>query len=151
MNKKDSTSKWYNKGGYQLSALTRKRQGIASRGRASTLKGISKGPMPEETKRKLSISHKNLYRSPEQIHRFAKNRIGIPHSEKTKQKLSKSLKGRIFSEEHKRKISQSKKSKPAWNKGIPKIQKKTCQYCHRLVDNGNFIRWHGEKCKLKTA
>jgi group I intron endonuclease len=40
-----------------------------------------------------------------------KGKNGHKHSEETKKKLSKSLKGRIFTEEHKEKISLSKKGK----------------------------------------
>ena len=56
----------------------------------------------EETKRKISISHK-----------------GKKHSEETKRKMSKSGKARIFSEQHKRNLSTSKKGEkhPNWKGG----------------------------------
>lgn len=28
--------------------------------------------------------------------------------------------------------------------------KLTCPHCHKKVDSGNYARWHGDKCKLKT-
>lgn len=61
-----------------------------------------KGKIPsEETRRKMSESHK-----------------GYKVSEETKNKISESLKGRVFTEEHKRKKSESMKGK---NKGRHRI------------------------------
>lgn len=61
----------------------------------------------EEYKRKLSESHKG---------QKAWNK-GIPHSEETKEKLSRANKGKKLSEETKKKISESLKGHFSWNKG----------------------------------
>ena len=39
------------------------------------------------------------------------NRLGKPHSEETKRKISAGNKDRIFSEEHRRKLSETKKGR----------------------------------------
>jgi hypothetical protein len=52
-----------------------------------------------------------------------------------------------LSEEVKKNISESKKGKPAPNKGIP-AQRLVCPHCNKSVGGANnFIRWHGSNCK----
>lgn len=69
----------------------------------------------EETKLKLSISHKN---------KIPWNK-GKKLSKETRDKMSISFKGRIFSEEHKRKLSESKSGKnhPMYGKKLSKEHK----------------------------
>lgn len=69
-----------------------------------------------------------------------------------------------FTAEWKEKISASKKGKPTWNKGIGHSNKtkalqsflaknrikKECPHCQRLFDPTNFVRYHGDKCKLNV-
>jgi len=43
--------------------------------------------------------------------------------------------------EHNQKIKNSKLGKVR--------NKKLCIYCHRLISDGNFERWHGDNCKFK--
>ena len=102
--------------------------------------------MSDDQKKKLSNS--------------LKGRILGPMSEEHKQKLSKPK-----SEEHRKKISESRKRL----KGGPrlkrseetrrKIGEKTkgqklptiiCSHCNRAISSGNFTRWHGDNCKLKS-
>lgn len=83
-------------------------------------------------------------------------------SEKSREKMSISGKGRQKSEVHKRniaiantgnvgsaqkraKISAYRKGKST-NKGISP-PKYTCHHCNTKVSNGNLKRWHGIKCK----
>jgi hypothetical protein len=94
---------------------------------------------------------------------------GIIRSTETKQKMSKSKKGRIVTDDVKIKISNTRKNtKVALKENNPfygKIhteetkqhmsymktieQKKECEYCKKLFYSGMYSRWHGEKCKLK--
>lgn len=69
----------------------------------------------EETKAKLSKSHKN---------KVPWNK-GLKLSKETRDKMSESFKGRIFSEEHKRKLSESKtgKNHPLYGKKLSKEHK----------------------------
>ena len=67
-----------------------------------------------------------------------------------------------FTSEWKANISAAKKGKPTWNKGISHSDKtkalqsflaknrtkKECPNCNRLFDPTNFVRYHGNKCKL---
>lgn len=83
-------------------------------------------------------------------------------SEKSRKKMSLASKGRPKTEEHKKKIalantgnigSAQKRAKisaarmgKATNKG-KSPPKYTCEHCGAIISNGNFIRWHGDKCK----
>lgn len=60
------------------------------------------------------------------------------HGEKMKGK-NNPMYGKKCSEERAKKISES-------NKNAPKIK---CEFCGNEFNNGNYIRWHGEKCKLR--
>lgn len=94
---------------------------------------------------------------------------GIPRTTAEKIRISESRKGiktgrtaNAFTAEWKAKISASKKDKPTWNKGVPhsdatkKLQstiaknriKKECPHCSKLVDPSNFLRWHGDNCRI---
>lgn len=90
----------------------------------------------EETKRKISESHKDKH-----------------HSEEIKRKISKANKGRKFSKEHKEKIGKANKGKKPWNKGIPRsneIKKKISE-----TSKGRKCwckdKHHSEKAKKKMS
>lgn len=46
--------------------------------------------------------------------------------------------GRKLSEESKKNISEGKKKQP----------KKMCPHCSKMLDSGNYTRYHGDKCKM---
>ena len=102
--------------------------------------------------------------------------LGIAMSDETKQKLSKSLKGkntRPKTEEHKQKLrapkteehkkalslsrigkswghkhsNETKAKMSTWQKGIPKPTL-TCEHCNKTISDLNYKRWHGSNCKL---
>ena len=97
---------------------------------------------------------------------------GIPKSEEAKQKLSESRTGIKISEEGRRKLSESRKRQyengerklPSFKGGkqtddvkrfladLAKNRKKTqCIHCGKMVDPGNFNRWHGDNCKSRDG
>jgi len=127
---------------------------------------------PDETKKKISNTLKQRYKETpyvmtEEHHKKCvetRKRNGYKHSKEHNEKVSKSLKGRVFvnngivnkrvdpleldiflqsgwlrgkkplSEEHKKNIGKSRIGKPAWNKGLP----------------GTFLgKHHSEEAKIK--
>ncbi len=52
-----------------------------------------------------------------------KNRLGLVHSKETKERISRSMKKRVFSEEHKKKLSQAKKGKPPSDGTLANLRK----------------------------
>lgn len=65
---------------------------------------------------------------------------GNHHSSETIEKLRITQTGKHHSEETKDKMRKSHQGKP-----IPKI---TCEYCGVTMMKTNYIRWHGERCKM---
>ena len=63
----------------------------------------------EETKRKISDSHKGKTHREDTKRKMSESRKGKHHSEETKKKLSESNKGKTLSEEHSRKLSEAHK------------------------------------------
>jgi hypothetical protein len=151
LNKKATTKEWHNQGGYKLSELTRQRQGNASRGRPSPLKGRIIGPFSDEHRQHLSEASKGVPKSQAVKDHLREIMTGRERTPEHCANLSIALTGREKTPEHAANISKAKLGKPAWNKGIPKVGKMTCQHCHRTVDNGNFVRWHGDKCRNKNS
>ena len=102
-------------------------------------KGGDGGILCEETRRKLSNSHKG---------KIPPNK-GKPHSDETKKKISEALKEKFLNDEdYRKKISETKKGRPAYNKGKPmseeqkkklkngKCSKKVLQF----TLDGEFVR-----------
>lgn len=89
----------------------------------------SKGPLSEESKRKLSAKHKGkkVIITEETKQKISKSLKGRPahnkgshHTLDTRKRISEKLKGvpkPPRTKEHARKLSESLKGKPAWNKG----------------------------------
>lgn len=89
--------------------------------------------------------------SDETKRKWSEKRKGIPLSEEAKKKLSNTIKGRKKSKEWKAKLSESKKGeknpmhgKDAW-KAI-NDQRFECEFCGKITNKGNYVRWHGAKC-----
>jgi group I intron endonuclease len=64
--------------------------------------------------------------------------LGRNHTEETRRKMSKSSKGKKLSEDSIRKMSESKKNE----------KKVICEHCGKESNRGNYLRWHGERCKI---
>lgn len=78
----------------------------------------------EETKQRLSESHKGIIPSKETVEKRRKAVIGQKRSNETKGKISKGNKGKIVSDETRQKLSDAHKGQVGWNKG-KKIPKET--------------------------
>lgn len=76
--------------------------------------------LSEESKRKISESHKGMKHSPETRKKLSLNHIGVPHPHVPGQdeNISKSQRGRKLTEEHKKKLSLAKIGYTPWNKGM---------------------------------
>lgn len=92
-------------------------------------------------------------------------KYGVDHWTKT-ETWKKENSGRVMTEETKVKTKQtsmlrygvenynqlpelkSKKKKLAeeWNKNMPRL---ICKHCRKAASKGNFVRWHGDNCRLK--
>lgn len=78
--------------------------------------------------------HKN---SPEHIDALRRSRIGVKHTQETKEKWSLIRKG-----------------KPAYNKGITGVvsfaqKTKECPHCSKIGGSSMMLRWHFDNCKFK--
>lgn len=110
------------------------------------------GPRSDDTKLKISKSHKGKKKSPEHISKIIKNLnwSGKRHSEKTKEKMrkpksvehrmnmSKARKGKSLPEEWKKKLSDAKLAAPSF----------VCPHCGKNAKAAMFSRWHGNNCRL---
>ena len=117
--------------GMHFSEEARKHMSEAHKGKPSPMKGKH---IPEETKKKISVSEKGRHHSEEtkrkigeankrrtyseetrrKISEARKGKPGLPHSEEVKRKISESKKGKkreAFSDEWKRKLSEARKGK----------------------------------------
>ena len=87
----------------QNKQLTKLLKALASSGRKAS----------EETKVKMSVSHKKFYEEhPEHKEKISTALKGRTFSEEHKEKISTALKGRTFSEEHKKRLSEALKGNP---------------------------------------
>lgn len=128
---------------------------------------LSESMIGKNKGKKLTDEHKKT------ISEKLKGRILGPHSQETKEKLrlaNLGLKRGPIKEEHKKKISLANKGKKHSAEQIEKQRLKVtgrvrtdqekinyfkalesgktqCQHCGKVTTKGNYIRWHGEKCK----
>ena len=120
-----------------------------NRSRCYNLKegGGSSGRLSEETCQKMSEAKRG------ENHPM----WGKTLSEETKQKMSEALAGRTLSEEHKQKISEaqigrihSEETKRKMSETAKNRPKKTCSWCGKMLDPGNYGRYHGDNCKHRS-
>ena len=97
----------------------------------AAMTGRKRAPFSQEWKNKLSQASKGENNS----------RYGALVSEETRKKISEKMKGRKQTDEEKirRGLSNIGKIKP----------KKHCSHCDQMIAVNTFVRWHGDKCKLK--
>lgn len=77
----------------------------------------------DETRAKMSASHKGRKNSPEAIEKTRQAHLGSKRSEETKQRLKES------------------------RKDYPRL---TCPHCAKTMVTVNYNRWHGDNCNLKS-
>lgn len=98
-----------------------------SRKQSEAKKGKKRGPIPDETKRKISKSQKGKTLTEEHKQKLRVANLGKKHSEKTKHQMSKSHKGKVFSEEHKRKLrGENNASSKLTSKEVLEIRRLLC-------------------------
>jgi len=111
------------------------------------------GPRSEETRLKISKSHKGKKKTPEHIAKVIKNLKNWSekrHSESTREKMRKPK-----SVEHRLSMSKARKGKPlseGWKKklSVAKLLAPsfTCPHCGKNAKAAMFSRWHGDNCRL---
>lgn len=105
-------------------------------------KGITRGPMKQSVKDKISSSLSGRKLSEDHIEKINSKSTrfkGKSHSKETKEKISKKTKGSKRSDETKRKLSESAK----------KRKRILCPHCRKEIPVNVFGRYHGDNCKSK--
>lgn len=126
----------------------------------------------EEHKQKISKSNLGKKHTPESIEKIKLSKSYI--SPETRKKMSDAKIGNVpwnkgktkftdpiladigrrrigfkMTDEQKNKISISKTGCKSPFAGIRKINDNICPHCNRYFDIANYVRWHGDNCKLK--
>jgi len=110
----------------------------------------------EETKKKMSESHKGKKLSKEHIEKIIHSNKTRIVSDDTKKKISESKKGKGIpkSVEHKRKLSESLKGRKMTDEQKKKLKKPKkrieCPHCGKIGGAGNMKRYHFNNCKYIT-
>jgi hypothetical protein len=117
-------------------------------------------PLYEEVCKKISnaalLRSKQISDTVKQLHKEKRCGMhGKKQTENQKIAVSNALKGKPKTQEHKenhyaslmKTLNDPTYIHPNKNRAKPKTQ---CVYCSRLIDNSNYKRYHGEKCKLKN-
>jgi NUMOD3 motif len=160
--------------GNKLSEETKKKISLSKKGKkknpmneeskkklSTSLKGKNLGKKrTEEQKIKMSERLKGKQRNPlleETKQKLRKHNLGKvlgPMDNEHKRKISEALKGRERSKEHSKNLSKALKGRTpsaaereAYLKAM-EAGKTTCDHCGKTVTKGNYIRWHGNNCKL---
>lgn len=95
----------------------------------------------EETRKKLSDSHKGKKKTPEHIAKIVESKRGFIHSDTTKKKMSDAQRNRNQNERS------TAYAKMAMSKiGVP-MPKVTCPHCMKTGGAGVMTRWHFDNCK----
>jgi hypothetical protein len=131
-------------------------------------RGIPKGPMLEETKRKLSEvkrGRKFGSRSTEWSQNISKGLTGRKRSAEECKSISEGQKGKILSDEHRKKLSiaRSGEKNHMWGNTHNDVarekirqsrlncKKVKCPHCKKVADAANAARWHFDNYKLKES
>lgn len=104
-------------------------------------KGKKLKPHSEETKKKMSESHKGKVKTKSHKENLSKALKGKSKSMEHRQKLSDANKGKVKSKEHKEKLSKALTGKSQ------KVIK--CPHCGTEGGVSSMRRWHFENCRLK--
>lgn len=111
----------------------------------------------DETKQKLRVAFSGREFSAEHKEKISVARTGSKASEATKQKMSEAKKGKPRPKSWHEKMAGKflgennpmyGKPSPMRGKHFPTI---TCEHCGKEASKGNYLRWHGAKCKHQIA
>ena len=106
-------------------------------------KGIPRGPHSEETRAKIKLARANQIipkRSAEHKKAISNAQKGIPKKLEAIEKQRQKVIGRTPTGDERENYL---KAMAAGNT--------TCEYCDKTTNKGNYLRWHGIKCKLNTV
>ncbi len=103
--------------------------------------GESKKSYSEETRRRMSESHKGQTLSEETRIKMSCSRKGHIVSDITRKKMSDSAKGKVLSEETRRKLRMIFKGRKAWNKGIPMSEERRKKHSDFMKGNTRLADW----------
>jgi hypothetical protein len=98
----------------------------------------------QEIIKKRIESLKGKKHSKERIEKNRQSHLGIKYPERTeeyKQKIRDLMTGRTFTESHLANVKRA-------NQERSKVRC-SCLFCQKEIDVNNFLRWHGEKCRMK--
>jgi len=88
----------------------------------------------QETKKKMSLSSIGIKKSEEAKKHMSKNHYDCSRE-------NNGMFGKFHSNETRKKMSEKFKNR----------KKIKCEYCNKQLDNLNYKKWHGEKCKFKNT
>jgi hypothetical protein len=110
---------------------------------------------------KAKFTNKNAVRTKDWSNKISESLKGKTHSQETKQKMSQSQKNKIVSEETKKKLRNPKSNSEKMGRyqrteetrkklsiSMKQKQKIKCPHCDKDIDELNYLRWHGDKCKM---
>lgn len=109
----------------------------------------------EETKQRMSKAFTGRIFSEEHKQRIRSAKIGLIPSKETRQKMSEKRAGVARPQSWHEKMAGRfvGKNNPMFGKISPMRGKKfptiTCEYCGKNASKGNYLRWHGARCKTK--
>ena len=111
----------------------------------------------EETKQKISKFFKGRMFSEEHKEKIREYHTGLKATEQTKRKMSESHRGKprpaSFSE--KMSVIMKGENNPMYGRVSPRKGLKdpviACEHCKKEASKGNYLRWHGDNCRHKTA
>lgn len=106
-------------------------------------KGIPRGPHSEETKAKIRLARARQIipkRSEEHKKAISKAQKGIPKKLDSIEKQRQKILGRKPAGQERENYL------TAMEQGVT-----TCEYCGKTTNKGNYLRWHGVKCKLNIV
>lgn len=106
----------------------------------------------EETRQKMRNNWRKRRLNPND-----KTMIGKKHTNETRQKISKNRKGKcvgkdnpFYGKKHTTEMKEYFKTRPQ-NETPPWTKiKKQCPHCGKVLDPGNYTKYHGDKCKLNV-
>ena len=122
---------------------------------AKELKAIAMGPgnnpsCDKEVAKKIGNGNRGKKRSLEAKKNYSDSKMGHTVSKESIIKMNKTKKERniipwMVGKKHK--LDSLKKMKES----LKKVPVKKCEYCGFETTPGNYARWHGNNCKLKTS